>query len=112
MIRAASSHGRYLRAPTGPSSRLHGVMAALDIERPGRRLRHHGARDHGKADQLHAILRVRDLLVDQRLDVLVVDALLAVGERLESDEGVLALVSGKMIAELLQLVDEGMAAGM
>ena len=60
---------------------------------------------------LDAVLRVRDLLVDQRLDVLVVDLLLAVGERLEAHEGVFELVAGELVAELLQLVHEGVAAG-
>ena len=55
---------------------------------------------------------MRDLLVDQCLDVLVVDVLLAVGERLESDESILELVAGELIAHLLQLVHEGVATGM
>ena len=42
-------------------------------------------------------------LVDQRLDVLVVDVLLAVGERLEAVEGVLELVVAELVAQLLQL---------
>ena len=56
------------------------------------------------------ILRGRDLFVDQGLDVFVVDMLLAVGQRLEPHEGVLELVAGQPIAELFQLVDEGVAA--
>ena len=48
-----------------------------------------------------------DLLVDQRLDVLVVDVLLAVGERLEAHEGVLERVVAELVAQLLQLVAEG-----
>ena len=50
-----------------------------------------------------AVVRGGDLLVDQRLDVLVVDVLLAVGERLEADEGVLDRVVAELVAELLQL---------
>ena len=46
---------------------------------------------------------VRDLLVDQRLDVLVVDVLLAVGERLEAVERILEGVVAQLVAELLQL---------
>jgi hypothetical protein len=56
---------------------------------------------------------VRELFVDQRLDVLVVDVLLAVGERLEADEGVLERwLSRQLVAQFLQLVLEGGAAGM
>ena len=40
---------------------------------------------------LDAIRRLGDLVVDQRLDILVIDMLLAVGERLEAHEGVLEL---------------------
>ena len=58
------------------------------------------------------VLRGRDLLVDQRLDILVVDMLLAVGQRLEADEGVFQLIAGEFVAELFQLVHEGMPAGM
>ena len=55
------------------------------------------------ATTLDAVVRGGDLLVDQRLDVLVVDVLLAVGERLEADEGVLEGVVAELVAELLQL---------
>ena len=75
-------------------------------------LRAHGAGDHRQRQHLDAVVRVRDLLVDQRLDVLVVDLLLAVGQRLEAHEGIFELVAGELVAELLQLVHEGMAAGM
>ena len=53
--------------------------------------------------QADAVMRGGDLLVDQRLDVLVVDVLLAVGERLEAVEGVLDRVVAELVAELLQL---------
>jgi hypothetical protein len=56
--------------------------------------------------------RGRDLLVDQRLDVLVVDVLLSVGERLEAHERIFELIAGELIAQFLELVHEGMAAGM
>src|SRR6202042_1105682 len=49
-------------------------------------------------------------LIDQRLDVLVIDVLLAVGERLHPGEGVFQLVGAELVAHLLQLVDEGVAA--
>ena len=58
------------------------------------------------------VMRVGDFLVDQRLDVLVVDVLLAVGQRLHPHEGVFQLVGAELVAHLLQPVDEGMAAGM
>ena len=48
----------------------------------------------------------------KRLDVLVIDVLLAVGERLEPHEGVFQLVAGELIAEFLQLVHKGVPAGM
>ena len=63
-------------------------------------------------EQPDAVVRGGDLLVDQRLDVLVVDVLLAVGERLEAVEGVLDRVVAELVAELLQLRLEGGAAGM
>jgi hypothetical protein len=37
--------------------------------------------------------------------------LLAVGQRLEAHEGVFELVAGEFVAQVLELVDEGMAAG-
>ncbi len=46
------------------------------------------------------------------LDVLVVDVLLAVGQRLEAHEGVFELIAGEVIAQFLELVHEGVAAGM
>ncbi len=55
---------------------------------------------------------VRDVLVDERLDVLVVDDLLAVGEILEAQERVLELVVGELVAELGELGAEGVAARM
>ena len=75
-------------------------------------LRAVGAGDHRQRDHLDAVVRGGDLLVDQRLDVLVVDVLLAVGQRLEAHEGVLQLVVAELVAQLLQLVAEGVAAGM
>ena len=59
---------------------------------------------------LDAVLRGGDLLVDQRLDVLVVDVLLAVGQLLEAVEGVLERVLAQLVAQLLQLRAEGVAA--
>jgi hypothetical protein len=52
-----------------------------------------------------------DLSIYQRVDVLVVDVLLAVGRRLEAHEGVFEPVAGDFVAEILELVDEGVAAG-
>ena len=69
---------------------------AVDVELHGGALRPAGAGDHRQRDELDAVLRGRDLLVDQRLDVLVVDVLLAVGERLEAHEGVFELVAGEL----------------
>ena len=67
-------------------------LLAIDVELHGGALRATRAGDHRERDQLDAVLRMRDLFVDQRLDVLVVDVLLAVGQRLEAHEGVLELV--------------------
>jgi hypothetical protein len=46
-----------------------------------------------------------DLSVYQCVDVLVVDVLLAVGQRLEAHEGVFEPVAGELVAEVLELVD-------
>jgi hypothetical protein len=59
------------------------------------------AGDHGQRSELDAIMRSGDLLVDQRLDVLVVNILLAIGERLHAHEGVFELVGPEAIAHLL-----------
>ena len=45
---------------------------------------------------LDAVMHVRDAFIDQCLDVLVIDVLLAVGERLEADESVF----DRVVAEL------------
>ena len=58
------------------------------------------------------ILRGCDLLVDQRLDVFVVDVLLPIGQRLEADESIFELIAGEAIAQLFELVREGVAPGM
>jgi hypothetical protein len=52
-----------------------------------------------------------DFVLDQRLDVLVVDMLLAVGQRLEAAERILQGVVAQLVAQFFQLVLEGMAAG-
>ena len=75
------------RPVAGRSARF--AALAVDVERQRRRLRTHVAGDTVSDDDLHAVVHVRDALIDERLDVLVVDVLLAVGERLEAHEGVL-----------------------
>ena len=85
---------------------------AVDVELHGGALRPVGAGDDRERDQLDVILGGRDLLVDQRLDVLVVDVLLAVGQRLEAHEGVFELIAGELVAQLLELVHEGVPPGM
>ena len=82
------------------------------VERQRRLLRPLRAGDDGQRDDLVAVLGVRHVLVDQRLDVLVVDVLLLVGQRLEAVEGVLQRVVAEFVAQLLQLLAEGVAAGM
>jgi len=79
------------------------VSVPTEVERTG---------DNGERHQLQAVLRVRNALVHERLDIFIVDVLLAIGERLEPHEGILELVAGQMIAEFLQLVDESVASGM
>ena len=91
------------RVDRAVAGRLHGLVLAVDVERDGRRLRAHRAGDDGQRQHADAVVRGGDLLVDQRLDVLVVDVLLAVGERLEAVEGVLDRVVAELVAELLQL---------
>ena len=85
---------------------------AVDVELHGGALRPMGAGDHGQRGQLDAVMRIGDFLIDQRLDVLVVDVLLAVGERLHPHESVFQLVGAELVAHLLQLVHEGVTAGM
>ena len=72
------------------------TCCAVDVERERRRLRTHGAGDHGQRQHLDAVVGVRDLLVHQRLDVLVVDLLFLVGQRLEAHEGVFELIVGQV----------------
>ena len=88
------------------------LRLSLDVELHGGTLRAMGTRDHRQRTQLDPVMRRRQLLVDQRLDVLVVDVLLAVGQRLHPREGILQLVGAELVAHLLQLVDEGMASRM
>jgi hypothetical protein len=66
--------------------------------------------DHGQRDELDAVVGGREVAVDQSLDVLVVDVLLAVGEVLEPHERVLELVVREVVAHVLQLGAEGGAA--
>ena len=83
---------------------------AVDVERQGRRLRTFGAGEDGEVDELDALMRMNDLVIDQRDQILVVDDLLAVGEVLEADERVVQCVFPEFIAELAQLVLEGVAS--
>src|SRR5512143_3113415 len=94
------------------AGRLCGDVLAINVERERRGLRAHGAGDHRQRQHLDAVVSVGNLLVDQRLDVLVINLLLAVSQSLEADEGILELIAGKLVAELIQFVDKGMAAGM
>ena len=94
------------------AGRLPGLVPAVDVERDDRLLRTAGAGDDGERDQLDQLAGGGDLVLDQRLDVLVEDVLLAVGEILEAAEGVLEGVVAELEAELVQLLAEGVAAGM
>ena len=100
-------------ASTGPLPSASSVVTLpVDVEPHGGALGPAGAGDHGQRDEPDAVVRGRDALVDERLDVLVVDVLLAVGEVLEAHEGVLELVVREAVAHLLELRPEGVAARM
>ncbi len=92
--------GREDRIHRAVAGGVHGVLRPVHVERQRRRLRSGRAGDHLQRHHPHAVVRVRDLLVDERLDVLVVDMLLAVGERLEAIEGILERVLAEFVAEL------------
>src|SRR5262245_8617710 len=104
-----SYEGRINRAVAG---RLVGLLLAVDLERDGRLLWAAGAGNHSQCHHFDAVMGRGDLLIDQSLDILVIDMLLAVSERLEAHEGVLEGIVAELITELLQLLPEGMAAGM
>ncbi len=98
-------------ASTGPlAGHLLGHLGAVDVERERRLLRPLGAGDDRERDDADRFRRDRRGVFHQRLDVLVVDVLLAVGEILEALEGVLEGVVAELEAQLAQLLAEGMAA--
>ena len=66
--------------------------------------------DHRQCRNLDAVVHVRDAVIDKGFDILVIDVLLAVGERLEAVEGVFHRVVAEIVAEFLQLRFEGGAA--
>ena len=70
--------------------------AALDIE----------------ADEPDQLVGVVDLVIDQGHEILVEDLLLLVGQGLEADEGIVERVLAQIVAQLLQLLLEGVAARM
>ncbi len=76
------------------------LMTAVDFKRDGRLLWTAGAGDHGQRQHLDAVVRGRDFLVDKRLDILVEDVFLAVGEVLEALKRVLESVVAQLIAQV------------
>src|SRR5579872_2662198 len=94
------------------AGRLMRLLLAVDFDGQRRRLRAACAGNDGEAHELDPLMRMDDLIVDERDQILVVDDLLAVGEILETGEGVFERVLAELIAELLQFFSEGMAARM
>ncbi len=62
------------------AGRLMGGVNAVDIESQRRRLRALGAGEDSEVDELDALMRVYDLVVDEGDQILVIDDLLSVGE--------------------------------
>ena len=102
----------------GLEDRIHGAVTdsglgaglTIDFERDRRLLRAAGAGHDFQRHNLDPVRLGRDLLVDQCLDVLVEHQLLLVGQVLEAAEGVLEGVVAEFIAQLLQLVLEGVTS--
>ena len=87
-----------------------GAMRAVDIKNERRLLRPLRSGDDGERHDLDAVVRLRDLVVHERDDVLVVDDLLPVGELLEAVERVVQRIVAELVAELLELLTERMPA--
>ena len=66
-------------------------------------MRAHGAGNHRQRNDFHPVGSGSDTLVHQRLNVFVIDVLLAVGQRLEADKGVLQRVVRQLVSQLFQL---------
>ena len=97
--------GRHAQAAdTGPHMVSVGYLALTRMPDNAAPLRAAGAGDNGQRHDLDAVVRRGDLLIDEGLDILVIDVLLAVGERLEAHEGVLERIVAELVAELLQLL--------
>src|SRR5262249_20143566 len=86
------------------------VMTAIDIERDRRLLRTACASYDCQRQNLDAVARRADPEAHQRFDVLVEDMFLAIREFLEALERVFEGIVTEFIAEILQLLAEGMAA--
>ena len=71
-----------------------------------------GLGDHFHIHQTDAITNRADLVIDQGDDIGVIDMLLAVGQILEAYERFLEGIVAQLVAQFLQLVLEGGAAGM
>ena len=85
----------------------------VDREREVRLLRALGAADDTQPAHLdEVVLGRRRIVRDQRHEVVVIDLLLAVGERLEAHEHVVELVVGQIIAQIAQLGAQRRAARM
>src|SRR6516225_9233779 len=80
--------------------------ATVDVKLHGGALWPSRASYDRQREELDAILRRRNFLVDQRLDVLVIDMLLAVGEGLEANKRVFELIAREFVAKIPKLVHE------
>ena len=90
--------------------RLHCLFNTIKIKRKCRRLWAHGAGNDDQGNHLRTIGRRRNALIYQGFDVLIVDVLLAICERLEPREGIFQLIFAQFIPEFLQLVAERVSA--
>ncbi len=100
--------GRIDRTVAG---RLMSLLHTIDVKRQGRRLRPVRARDYCERDKLDPVVSMRDLVIDNSCEILIVNNLLAIGDLLEADEGIFQGILAKLVAELFELLLERMAAG-
>ena len=100
-------------ASTGPSPWQVAFRASPSISRASRASGSDvAAALDAEAEEPDPLLGRHDALVDQGHDVLVEDLLLLVGQGLEADEGIVERIVADVVAQLLQLLLEGMPAGM
>ena len=93
------------------AGRVCGNAFAVDGQTQGRLLRTFGAAHHTQVFHLDAVLARAFLILHQRDQVVVIDFLLAVRQRLEPHKHVGQLVVGQLIAQLTQLGPQRGPAG-